>query len=197
MNDEATQGIALGLNDGVCRRDVTASAWSWVTVVRIMACCILVSIGAHVRVPLPNTDVPMTLQGLAVLISGLVLTPGQSVAAMLLYLASGAAGLPVFASGSFGLLGPSGGYLAGFVMAAPLVSLVAGRRRVGFARLLAAGAMGQASIFLMGVGWRTVLSGGDVVFAISTGFLPFVPKAVVVAFLAATLVACVRRGPRS
>lgn len=196
MNDEAAQGIELRLNDGLCRRDAAASAWSWVPVVRILACCILVSIGAHVRVPLPSTDVPMTLQGLAVLISGLVLTPGQSVAAMLLYLASGAAGLPVFAPGSFGLLGPSGGYLVGFVIAAPLVSVIAGGRTVGFARFLAAGAIGQASIFLMGVGWRTVLSGGDVVLAIATGFLPFVPKAVLIAFLAATAVACVRRGSR-
>jgi biotin transport system substrate-specific component len=196
MNDEAAQGTELGLNDGICRRGVTAGVWFLAPVVRILACSSLVSIGAHVRVPLPNTDVPMTLQGLAVLISGLVLTPGPSVAAMLLYLASGAVGLPVFTPQSLGLLGPSGGYLVGFVIAAPLVSVIAGGRTVGFARFLAACAIGQAAIFLMGVGWRTMTSGGDFVLAISTGFLPFVPKAVLIAFLAATTVACVRRGSR-
>jgi hypothetical protein len=66
------------------------------------------ALGAQVRVPVPWSDVPMTLQSLAVLMVGFTLGPVAACSAMLLYLGCGAAGLPVFAPGSAGLFGATG-----------------------------------------------------------------------------------------
>ena len=160
-----------------------------------VAGCFLVCLAAQVRVPTPFSDVPMTLQVLAVLLVGFALPASPAVAAMLLYLGCGAAGLPVFAAGPAAIIGPTGGYLVGFVAAAWIVSMAKGGRDAGFFRLLAAGAAGLAVVFAFGVGWRVVWFGGDLSFAVATGFTPFAAKAVVEVLLAVTG-AVVLRGRR-
>ncbi|UCC29905.1 MAG: biotin transporter BioY [Phycisphaerales bacterium] len=167
----------------------------------VLGCCLLVSLGAQVRIPVPGTDVFMTLQPLAVLLTGFALSPRRAVAAMLLYLACGTAGLPVFA-GSAGLAGPTGGYLVGFVVAAWLISALKGGHGAGFGRLLPVGAAGLLVIFASGIAWRAGLAfflglfGGEVWLAVSTGLIPFLAKSVVELLVAVTLVVSVRR-PRS
>ncbi|MGB2985120.1 MAG: biotin transporter BioY [Phycisphaerae bacterium] len=171
----------------------------------VVGCCLLVSLAAQVRIPIPGTEVPITLQVLAVLLTGFALRPSQSVAAILLYLACGAAGLPVFAHGSAGLAGSTGGYLAGFAVAAWLVSSLKGASDAGFGRLLAAGAVGTLAVFALGIVWRIALAWllglceGDVWIAVTTGLAPFFVKTVIEVFLAAALVNVVRGrrgGPR-
>lgn len=81
---------------------------------------------AWFKIPLPFTPVPITLQTLAVLLSGAMLGPYYGALSMIVYLALGALGLPVFAGGSSGigaLLGPTGGYLFSY----PLASFVVGK----------------------------------------------------------------------
>ena len=134
----------------------------------------------------------MTLQLLAVLLTGFALPPPRAIAAILLYLVCGAAGLPVFAPGSMGLIGPTGGYIVGFVMAAWLVSVLKGGSKAPFWRLLGAGAAGTLTVFTLGVGWRVIWLGGDIPLAVTTGLIPFLAKAVIELFLAATLVASIR-----
>ncbi len=76
---------------------------------------------ASIKIPLGFTPVPITLQTLAVLLSGAVLGPYYGALAMILYLLAGAIGLPVFAGGSGGIasiLGPTGGYLLSYPVAA-------------------------------------------------------------------------------
>lgn len=168
---------------------------------KVIACGMLVSLGAQVRIPVPWSDVPLTLQVLAVLSTGLMLPPAGAVAATLLYLVCGVAGLPVFAVGSAGLAGPTGGYLVGFVLAAGLVSALRGGREAGFGRLLAVSAVGSLVILALGALWRVVLAcawglfGGDTGLAVTTGLMPFLAKTVVEVFLAVTLVVSIR-GPR-
>lgn len=163
----------------------------------IIGCGMLVALGAQVRIPVPWSDVPMTLQALAVLLTGFLLPPRSAVAATVLYLLCGAAGLPVFIAGSTGLAGPTGGYLVGFVVAAWLVSVLKGTREPTFGRLLVAGFIGTFAILALGMAWRMILAGlwgsfgGDVGLAAMTGLMPFLPKAVVELFLAATLVVSV------
>ena len=85
-----------------------------------------VALAAQVAVRLPFTVVPLTLSPLAVLVVGDLLGAGGGAAALVLYLAAGAAGLPVFAGGAAGaihLLGPTGGYLLAF----PVAAAVTGR----------------------------------------------------------------------
>lgn len=88
----------------------------------IIGASLFVAICARVTVPLPFTPVPLTLQNFGVLLVGLMLGSRRGFAALLLYLAEGAAGLPVFSIGGLGgvaqLLGPTGGYLFAYPLAA-------------------------------------------------------------------------------
>lgn len=85
----------------------------------------LVALGAQLAIPTPFVSI--SAQSLAVLIVGFALGRNAAVAALLLYLAEGAMGLPVFANGKAGLavlMGPSGGYLIGFVAMAAILGWV-------------------------------------------------------------------------
>lgn len=160
--------------------------------VGVTACCFLMAMGAHVRVILPGTDVPMTLQLLGVLFTGYVLSPRRAVAAALLYVAGGTVGLPMFAPGSEGLAGLTGGYIVGFVAAAWMLSVLTHGRSRGLLRLAGAGTAALAVVFVLGVGWRVVLL-GDVRAAVLTGFVPFALKAVVELIMTLALVVGLRR----
>jgi len=102
---------------------------------------VLVAAAAQVSVPLPGTPVPMTLQPMAVLLVGGLLGAPLGALSMILYLAMGAAGLPVFTPtvplvGVARLFGPTGGYLLAYPVAAYVVgSFVYGRALRGRARL--------------------------------------------------------------
>ncbi|MGH7526140.1 MAG: biotin transporter BioY, partial [Gemmatimonadales bacterium] len=88
---------------------------------------LLVALSAQVTVPVPLNPVPMTLQPLAVLVVGGLLGGASGAGALVLYLALGMLGLPVFAGGSSGivrLLGPTGGYLLAFPVAAGLTGAI-------------------------------------------------------------------------
>src|SRR5262245_37650946 len=85
---------------------------------------VLVAIGAQIAFPIPGTPVPFTLQPLIVLAVGALLPARAGFAALMLYLLAGCAGLPVFANipglpmGAARLIGPTGGYLLAFPVAA-------------------------------------------------------------------------------
>jgi biotin transport system substrate-specific component len=94
-------------------------------VIRPALVAALVAVGALITVPLG--PVPVTLQVLMVAVAALVLSPAEAFAAMGVYVGLGALGLPVFSGGASGigvLLGPTGGFIAGFVVAAPLGAAV-------------------------------------------------------------------------
>src|SRR5580700_6330985 len=83
----------------------------------------LVAVCAHISLPLPFTPVPLTLQTFAVILVGMTLGPVAGFSAMVLYLAQGAVGLPVFTpsggpAGVGHLLGPNGGFLFSYPLAA-------------------------------------------------------------------------------
>src|SRR5215212_6077561 len=91
---------------------------------------LLVAVAAQVVVPVPLSPVPMTLQPLAVLAVGGLLGAGAGVSALVLYIALGVLGLPVFAGGGSGLLhliGPTGGYLLAFPVAAGITGALVRR----------------------------------------------------------------------
>jgi biotin transport system substrate-specific component len=129
------------------------------------------------RVAIPWWPVPMTLQPLAVLFTGAVLGSRRGALALLLYLAEGAVGLPVFAGGAglAYLLGPTGGYLFSYPVAAGLVGWLAER---GWDRKLVwtavAMTLGLIVIYAFGVAW---LAGflGDLGTALIQGMLIFIP----------------------
>lgn len=149
--------------------------------VAVVIFSLLTALGAHVAVPLGLTPVPMTLQTLFVLLAGVLLGPVAGASSQLLYLALGALGVPVFAMGGAGLpwlLGPTGGYLMAFPMAAALSGWIAGREGRPV-RTTAALLAGTAVIFALGAAWLSVVtelqSGG----LFAAAVLPFLPGAAV------------------
>jgi biotin transport system substrate-specific component len=164
-----------------------------VTFGSVLGFFLLVTLAAQVRIPVPGTEVPMTLQLLGVSLAGLLLSPNQAAAALSTYLVFGTAGLPVFSPGSTGLWGPTGGYLVGFIPAAWLMSVLRGRDDTGVSRLFGAGAVGVVVIFVCGIGWRIAWLAGDWRLALQTGLLPFALKAMVELCLAVALVKSIHR----
>lgn len=171
---------------------------TWRSVWLALAGSLVIAVCAQVSVPM--LPVPVTLQTFGVLLVAMTLGRRLGVAAVGLYLLEGAAGLPVFAGGVGGaarLVGPTAGYLAGFVLAAALVGWLADR---GWARKfgVALGAMlvGDAVILFCGATWlalETGAAGGDPVAAFAFGFSPFVPGALVKSAAAAALLTPARR----
>lgn len=146
-------------------------------VVAVLLGTALVAAAAQVTVPLPGTPVPMTLQPLAVLIVGGVLGPSLGAASLLLYLAIGAAGAPVFTPspvllpGLGRLFGPTGGYLLAYPLAAYAVGRVAGNGH-RLSRLTLAVLAGLVLIHLGGLAQLALLT-GSLDRAARFGTLPF------------------------
>lgn len=137
---------------------------------------LLLTVSAKLKVPF--YPVPMTMQTFVLLVIGAAYGWRLAAATVLLYLAQGAMGLPVFADtpekglGLAYMAGPTGGYLVGFVAAAALVGWLAERgwdRSVG--RLAVAMAAGHALVFAFGVLWLGALIGFDKAWAV--GVAPF------------------------
>jgi biotin transport system substrate-specific component len=135
---------------------------------------LVVALAAQVAVPVPFSPVPMTLQPLAVLVVGGLLGAAGGLSALVTYLALGVLGLPVFAGGASGivhLVGPTGGYLLAFPVAAGVVGALAGRS-AGVLRVLLACAIGMVVIHAGGVA-QLALLGGNPAAAFRVGFVPF------------------------
>lgn len=146
-----------------------------VTVLGVVGFAAALAAASQVAIPLPGTSVPLTLGPLAVVLAGLWLGPLAGAASMVLYLAAGAAGLPVFAPlGAPGLLrfvGPTGGYL----LAYPLAAFVAGwvsRRRAGTLWRVVAASLGILVMHVGGVAQLALLT-GSLERAVILGSLPF------------------------
>ena len=136
---------------------------------------------AQISVPLPSTPVPFTFQPMVVLLAGAVLGPQLGLASQILYLGAGMAGLPVFAAspelpqGIARLLGPTGGYLMSYPLAAFVTGVLArrGLDRRYFTSVLAMAA-GLALVFTGGVTWLALGSARSLQAALVAGFYPFV-----------------------
>ncbi|MGE4292770.1 MAG: biotin transporter BioY [Desulfovibrio sp.] len=115
-----------------------------------------IAAGAHLIVPIG--PVPVSMQPLFIALAGFVLGPRRGVACMLLYLAAGFAGLPVFAGGNAGLgvlMGPTAGYLAGYVVLALFTGLATGGQggQLSFTRGVLAGVAGMIVVYACGLLW--------------------------------------------
>lgn len=140
----------------------------------VLAFALLTAIGALLRVPLPFTPVPITLQTFFVLLAGALLGSRRGPLSQAAYLTLGAMGLPVFAAGTAALLGPTGGYLVGFVLASLVVGwLTRGPRGRSFVQTVLAMTLGLAVIYLTGALQLAVLTKVGPREAVSMGILPF------------------------
>jgi biotin transport system substrate-specific component len=128
----------------------------------VVGASLFVALCARVTVPLPFTPVPLTLQNFGVLAVALLLGPRRGFAALALYLAEGAAGLPVFNPAGVGGVAQIMGATGGFLMAYPFVAFVAGwvyeRTSRSFGGAVLAGLVGEILLFAGGLSWLFALT---------------------------------------
>ncbi len=140
-----------------------------------LACAVIVGLSAMTRLYLPGTPVPVTLQTFALLTCSGLLGGRYAVIMVGWYIALGALGAPFFsgAGGAAHLMGPTGGYIAGFLAASALVGHFGGKK-ASRAKLIAVYTLGTLAIYIpgviqlshsLGIDWRT---------ALSMGFFPFI-----------------------
>lgn len=153
----------------------------------VVAGALLTAGAAQLSVPL--WPVPITGQTLAVLLVGSALGVRRGALSMALYVLLGVVGLPVFADGTAGpgvLVGPSGGYVVGFVAAAAVVGWVAerfGDRR--FTAALLSFVLGTVVTFAVGMVWLAASLGLDLQHTLEYGLYPFVVGGVAKALIGA------------
>lgn len=146
------------------------------------ACLVVTALSAFVRIPLPFTPVPVTLQTAAVLWAGLCLGAQRGALSQIGYIALGVAGIPVFAGAQAGLLflaGPTAGYIAGFVVAAFIVGKASRNFSGRWASLLAMLIVADTALFTCGIIWLKVITGAGWDHLFTIGVVPFIPGEIV------------------
>lgn len=165
----------------------------------VVGASLFVALSARVTVPLPFTPVPLTLQNWAVLVVGMVLGPRPALAALTLYLAEGAAGLPVFnptgPGGIAQLLGPTGGFLMAYPLVAGLAGFLVERGRKTFARAAIAALLAEVLLFASGLSWLAIWT-GSIAKAMRFGLYWFLFAEVIKILLAAAVTARMHRSPK-
>jgi len=138
----------------------------------------VVALCARLTVPLPFTPVPLTLQNFGVLLVGLALGPRLGFAALALYLAEGASGLPVFnptgPGGLLQLLGPTGGYLISYPLVAAIAGFAADAGRRRFWTNVLGCTVAEVVLFAAGVAWFGIVTRFPLSQAVQMALVPFI-----------------------
>lgn len=157
-----------------------------------LAGALAVSAAAQIAIPVPGTAVPFTLQPLAVLIVGGLLGPRFGTLSMVMYLAMGAMGLPVWTPlglpGLARLFGPTGGYLIAYPVAAATVGWMVRRFEEPTLRLCVPAALAGMIVIHVGGAAQLLILTGSASQAFAAGLLPFVANDLVKALLAALVI---------
>ena len=163
---------------------------SRVVAIGILGFAVALALASQVAIPIPGTPVPITLQPLVVVLAGMWLGPAAGAASMILYLAAGAVGLPVFspfgAPGFARFVGPTGGYL----LAYPIAAFVAGTLSLRARSLLGhwVAALAGTTVLLLGGLAQLAILTGSLSQALPLAVHPFLPLDAVKALVAALLV---------
>ena len=171
----------------------------------VLGATVFVAACAHISLPLPFTPVPLTLQNFAVILVGMALGPFAGFSAMVLYLAEGALGLPVFTpSGGPGglahLLGPNGGFLFSYPLAAGLAGWLTRALQpftTRFRSALLSASVATIPIFVLGSGWLAhfLHLGAAATWSLAVG--PFIPGEIVKITAAAGIFSSLQRWRQS
>lgn len=154
---------------------------------RISLLTALIAVSSYIVIPLPFSPVPVTGQTLAIMLCALLLTPKQASLTLVVYLLIGVSGVPVFAGGASGpgvILGPTGGFIIGFIPMAFFISFFKGSSP-GLIRYFIVSALGSLVVLnLIGVPWLSWSAGISLSQAITVGFWPFLPGGIFKLFVA-------------
>ena len=163
----------------------------WMVLASLMAA--LTAVGAYIHVPIG--PVPIVLSTLFVLLSGLLLGSRWGLASMALYLFVGAIGMPVFSGGRGGFahfLGPTGGYLFGYLLASLLTGMISERSHGNFFWEIIAVIIGSLAIYGLGVPWLKTVTQMSWPKTFIVGMVPFIIGDAVKASVALILARAVR-----
>lgn len=146
--------------------------------------------GAYIRIPVPGTPIPITLQTFFVVLSGAVMGKRLGFFSQIGYILLGAIGLPVFQGYAFGwahIFGPTGGYLAGFAAASFIAGKILEGKSCNMLRAIAAFAAANAALYTLGILWLISIYKISFINAVTIGFLPFFTIELAKIFLAAVI----------
>ncbi len=170
-------------------------------VVGVISFIALTAAGAYIRIPLPFTPVPITLQTFFVLLAGAMLGKRLGSLSQAGYLLVGIFGLPVFTGGLYGfarLFGPTGGYLLGFVLAAFVIGRLLGKdNEAPFVKIVAAMLVGLAILFVTGTAQLAFVMHIPFDKAVALGILPFIPGDIIKLLAAATIYQRIQKQARA
>src|SRR5215831_8822506 len=128
----------------------------------VLGASLFVALCARITLPLPFTPVPLTLQNFGVLLVGLLLGRRRAFAALVLYLAEGASGIPVFnptgPGGLAQLLGPTGGFLLAYPFVAATAGWLFEHGKKTFIKATTAGLLAEILLFAAGISWLSILT---------------------------------------
>jgi len=142
--------------------------------IKIALMAALVGILSYISIPIP--PVPITAQTIAVMLTGLLLTPIDAMLSLLIFILLGAIGVPVFSNGSSGLgvlFGPTGGYIFGFLISAGFISYFKGTGKNIYRNLIVTTIGGIFVVYLIGIPWLAIAYDMTLMNAIKAGALPF------------------------
>jgi biotin transport system substrate-specific component len=160
----------------------------------------VISAGAFIVIPF--VPIPIVLQNLFTLLAGLVLGPVLGTASVGLFIAAGAIGMPVFANngspmGMARILGPTGGYMLGYLLGALAAGLIIGFPRQGEKtpvwRLVLAVILGLLIVYIPGLIRLKMLLNTDWQQTLTAGFFPFIPGDIIKGGIAALIAPRLRR----
>lgn len=147
-----------------------------VGMMKIAMCVALLCVSAYLSFPLPFTPIVITAQTIIVNLLALILTPRQAVTAVAVYLLMGTVGLPVFSGGGSGLaklLGPTGGFLFGFLFMVLAISLLKGKNNHLGRYLLVTIGVGMPVLYFMGTAYMCLTAHLSVPAALMAAVVPF------------------------
>jgi len=155
----------------------------------------LTAVCSYIEIPLPF--VPITAQTLVVMLAGSMLSPWSAFLSMILFLLLGIVGLPVYAGGASGIgtfLGPTGGFLMSWPIAALVTAHMIKRIKPGLKTFFLVNVFGGIVIvYSIGVPYLARMAHLDLTAALMVGALPFIPGDLLKAFLSATIALSIRK----
>lgn len=159
-------------------------------ITRIALMVAMLSITAYISFPIPFTPILITAQTVVINLIGLTLNPKKSVTTILVFLLIGTIGIPVFSGGRAGigiLVGPSGGYFLGFVIAVFAMSYLRGNK-IDFKRyLFLTIVVGTPIIYFFAAMWMSYYNGSTIIDTIKIAILPFIVGDIIKGFIASII----------
>lgn len=148
---------------------------AFVNAVVVVAFTAVIFIAGQIRIPLPFTQVPITMQTFAVYLGAAWLGAGRGVSGPLLFAVAAASGLPVRSGFQAGLSGATAGYILGWMLAAFVIGRLLAGKELSAARAASVMVCGSALVYTCGLLHLTLLLDIPLSQALVQGFLPFLP----------------------